>query len=47
MIEAIRKITPLPIELVIITHQAPEFVFGASAFRDRDVPISRSGAPPS
>ncbi|WP_035927178.1 MBL fold metallo-hydrolase [Caballeronia glathei] len=39
MIEAIRKITPLPIELVIITHQAPEFVFGASAFRDRDVPI--------
>jgi len=39
MIDAIRKITPLPVRLVIITHQAPEFVFGASAFRDRDVPI--------
>jgi glyoxylase-like metal-dependent hydrolase (beta-lactamase superfamily II) len=39
MIEAIRAVTPLPVELVIITHQAPEFVFGASAFRDRGVPI--------
>jgi glyoxylase-like metal-dependent hydrolase (beta-lactamase superfamily II) len=39
MIEAIHKVTPLPIQLVIITHQAPEFVFGASAFRDQDVPI--------
>ena len=39
MIEAIRKITPLPVKLVIITHQAPEFVFGAAAFRDDDVPI--------
>ncbi|SPB17849.1 oxidoreductase [Caballeronia novacaledonica] len=39
MIEAIRKVTPLPVKLVIITHQAPEFVFGASAFRDDDVPI--------
>jgi glyoxylase-like metal-dependent hydrolase (beta-lactamase superfamily II) len=39
MIEAIRKVTPLPVELVIITHQAPEFVFGASAFRDKGVPI--------
>ncbi|MDE1179137.1 MBL fold metallo-hydrolase [Paraburkholderia sp.] len=39
MIDAIRQITPLPVQLVILTHQAPEFVFGASAFRDRDVPI--------
>ncbi|MGF6779956.1 MBL fold metallo-hydrolase [Paraburkholderia sp. GAS334] len=39
MIEAIHTITPLPIQLVIITHQAPEFVFGAAAFRDRDIPI--------
>lgn len=39
MIEAIGKVTPLPVKLVIITHQAPEFVFGAAAFRDRDVPI--------
>ncbi|SAL68345.1 oxidoreductase [Caballeronia cordobensis] len=39
MIEAIRTITPLPVKLVIITHQAPEFVFGAAAFRDDGVPI--------
>ena len=39
MIEAIRKVTPLPVKLVIITHQAPEFVFGAAAFRDDGVPI--------
>ncbi|SAL74602.1 beta-lactamase domain-containing protein [Caballeronia arvi] len=39
MIEAIRKITPLPVKRVIITHQAPEFVFGAAAFRDDGVPI--------
>ncbi len=39
MIEAIHRVTPLPIELVILTHQAPEFVFGAAAFRDAGVPI--------
>jgi glyoxylase-like metal-dependent hydrolase (beta-lactamase superfamily II) len=39
MLDAIRAITPLPVERVIITHQAPEFVFGAAAFRDRDIPI--------
>lgn len=39
MIESIRRVTPLPIELVVITHQAPEFVFGAAAFRDAGVPI--------
>jgi glyoxylase-like metal-dependent hydrolase (beta-lactamase superfamily II) len=39
MIEAIHRVTPLPIDLVILTHQAPEFVFGAAAFRDAGVPI--------
>ncbi|KMZ12125.1 hypothetical protein BHUM_06388c [Candidatus Burkholderia humilis] len=39
MIEAICKVTPLPVQFVIITHQAPEFVFGAAAFRDAGVPI--------
>ncbi|MDR5824430.1 MBL fold metallo-hydrolase [Caballeronia sp. LZ043] len=39
MLEAIRKVTPLPVRRVIITHQAPEFVFGAAAFRDQGVPI--------
>ncbi|MDQ7978422.1 MBL fold metallo-hydrolase [Paraburkholderia sp. SARCC-3016] len=39
MLDAIQKITPLPVQLVVITHQGPEFVFGASAFRDRGAPI--------
>ncbi|MFC0400236.1 MBL fold metallo-hydrolase [Paraburkholderia rhizosphaerae] len=39
MLDAIRKVTSLPVELVVITHQGPEFVFGASAFRDQGVPI--------
>jgi len=39
MLDAISKITPLPVQLVIITHQGPEFVFGAAAYRDRGVPI--------
>jgi len=39
MLEAIRKVTALPVQLVIITHQGPEFVFGAAAYRDRGVPI--------
>jgi glyoxylase-like metal-dependent hydrolase (beta-lactamase superfamily II) len=39
MMEAIRTVTPLPVQLVVITHQAPEFVFGAAAFRDAGVPI--------
>ena len=39
MIEAIHRVTPLPVELVVVTHQAPEFVFGAAAFRDSGVPI--------
>ena len=39
MIEAIRRVTPLPIELVVITHQAPEFVFGTAAFRDAGISI--------
>jgi glyoxylase-like metal-dependent hydrolase (beta-lactamase superfamily II) len=39
MLDAIRNVTRLPVELVVITHQGPEFVFGASAFRDQGVPI--------
>ncbi|CAB3748906.1 MBL fold metallo-hydrolase [Paraburkholderia humisilvae] len=39
MLEAIRHVTSLPVELVVITHQGPEFVFGASAFHDQGVPI--------
>lgn len=39
MLAAIARITPLPVKLVIITQQAPEIVFGASAFRERGIPI--------
>ena len=34
MIEAIRRITQRPVELVIITHAQPEFLFGSAAFAD-------------
>ena len=39
MIEAIRKISALPIELVIITHAVQEFLFGNAAFVELDVPL--------
>jgi glyoxylase-like metal-dependent hydrolase (beta-lactamase superfamily II) len=39
MLAAIARVTPLPVKLVVITQQAPEIVFGASAFRDRGIPI--------
>ena len=39
MIEAIRKISALPIDLVIITHAVQEFLFGNAAFFELDVPL--------
>ena len=40
MIEAIRRVTDKPIELVIITHATQEFVFGASAFEAQGATIA-------
>ncbi len=34
ILDAIRKVTDLPVELVILTHAVREFVFGAAAFAD-------------
>lgn len=39
MIEAIRKVSALPVELVIITHAVQEFLFGNAAFAELHVPL--------
>ncbi len=39
MIEAIRRVTSKPIQLVIITHAIQDFVFGAAAFSERGIPL--------
>jgi glyoxylase-like metal-dependent hydrolase (beta-lactamase superfamily II) len=39
MVQAIRKISPLPLELVIITHAVQEFLFGNAAFAELNVPL--------
>ena len=39
MIEAIRRVSPLPVELVIITHAVQEFLFGNAAFVELHVPL--------
>jgi glyoxylase-like metal-dependent hydrolase (beta-lactamase superfamily II) len=37
--EAIRRITRKPVQLVIITHAAQEFLFGSAAFAEQGVPL--------
>jgi glyoxylase-like metal-dependent hydrolase (beta-lactamase superfamily II) len=39
IIAAVRRITPRPIRLVILTHAAQEVVFGAAAFQARGIPV--------
>jgi glyoxylase-like metal-dependent hydrolase (beta-lactamase superfamily II) len=39
MIEAIRRVTWKPIELVIITHAVEEFLFGSAAFAELGAPL--------
>jgi glyoxylase-like metal-dependent hydrolase (beta-lactamase superfamily II) len=39
MIEAIRKVSPLPVELAIITHAVQEFLFGNAAFVEIHAPL--------
>jgi glyoxylase-like metal-dependent hydrolase (beta-lactamase superfamily II) len=39
IIAAIERVTAQPVRLAIITQQAPEIVFGASAFRARGIPV--------
>ena len=39
IIEAIARVTDKPVELVIVTHAAQEFLFGNAAFEERGIPI--------
>jgi glyoxylase-like metal-dependent hydrolase (beta-lactamase superfamily II) len=39
MLDAIRRVTAKPVELVILTHAVQEFIFGAAAFEDLGIPV--------
>jgi glyoxylase-like metal-dependent hydrolase (beta-lactamase superfamily II) len=39
MLATIAGVTPLPVELAIISHPIQEFLFGAAAFQERHIPI--------
>jgi glyoxylase-like metal-dependent hydrolase (beta-lactamase superfamily II) len=39
LLAAITQVTPLPVRLLLVTHARQEFVFGASAFQARGVPV--------
>lgn len=39
MLEAIARVTPKPVRLVIITHAVQEFLFGSAAFEERGIPL--------
>ena len=39
ILAAIRAVTDKPIQLVLVTHTRPEFLFGGAAFRERGIPI--------
>ncbi len=39
MLDAIARVSPRPVRLVIITHAVQEFVFGSAAFEERGIPL--------
>ena len=39
LLDAIARVTPKPVRRVLITHTRQEFLFGATAFRERGIPI--------
>lgn len=39
LLAAIAQVTPLPVRLVLVTHVRQEFLFGASAFQARGIPV--------
>lgn len=39
LLAAIAQVTPLPVKLVLVTQARQEFVFGASAFQARGIPV--------
>jgi glyoxylase-like metal-dependent hydrolase (beta-lactamase superfamily II) len=44
MLAAIREVTDQPVRVALITHTRPEFLFGASAFRDRGIALRMHGS---
>ena len=39
LLAAIRRVTDKPVRLAIVTHARQEFLFGATAFRERGIPV--------
>ena len=39
LLDAIRRVTDKPVRLAIVTHARQEFLFGATAFRERGIPV--------
>jgi glyoxylase-like metal-dependent hydrolase (beta-lactamase superfamily II) len=39
LLAAIAQVTPLPVQLALVTHARQEFVFGASAYQARGIPV--------
>jgi glyoxylase-like metal-dependent hydrolase (beta-lactamase superfamily II) len=39
MLQAIARVTPKPVQLVIVTHAVQEFLFGNAAFAERGIPL--------
>lgn len=40
LLAAIRRTTPLPVRLLLLTHVRQEFLFGAAAFQDAGIPVA-------
>ena len=39
LLVAIGEVTDRPVRVALITHTRPEFLFGATAFRERGIPV--------
>ncbi len=39
LLGAIAQVTPLPVQIALVTHTRQEFLFGASAFQARGIPV--------
>jgi glyoxylase-like metal-dependent hydrolase (beta-lactamase superfamily II) len=46
VLAAVRRVTPLPVRLALVTHTRPEFLFGGMAFKEAGIPVAmhRRGA---
>jgi glyoxylase-like metal-dependent hydrolase (beta-lactamase superfamily II) len=40
ILDAVAQVTTRPVKLAIVTHTRQEFLFGASAFRERGIPVA-------